>query len=382
MAVDKVYVLGVGMTKFGKRPNSSVEEMGVEAVREAIADAGVEPRQIQAVYCGHVWQGMSAGQRIMARLGILGMHVTNVENACASGSSAFREAYFAVALGRYDVCLVIGVEKLTGKFIGAIAPEGEDLESQLGLTFPALYALRARRYMDTYGLLPEHLASIAVKNRKNAYYNDKSSHGELVTVDQVLGSRMIASPLHLYDCNPVSDGAAAALIVSEKLVKRAGGHPVEVIGSGLCSGKFEPGFIDMTWEDITWRAAREAYEGAACGPEDVDFAEVHDCFTIAEILRIEGLGLCPRGRMVSWIEEGITEIGGRRPVNPSGGLLGKGHPLGATGVAQIREIVLQLRGDAGVRQVQEARVGLAHTRGGSVAGTEGAACAVHILRII
>lgn len=376
----RAYVLGVGMTKFGKRPDASTEEMGAEAVREATADAGIDPRQIEAVYCGHVWQGMAAGQRIMARFGLSGMPVTNVENACASGSCALREAYLAVAADRYDVCLAIGVEKLTGKFAGAITPDGEDLEAELGLTFPALYALRARRYMDSYGLQPEHLARIAIKNRRNAYYNDKSSHGELVTVEKVLSSRVIASPLRLYDCNPVSDGAAAAIVVSEKVVRRVGGRPVEIAGSGLSSGNFEPGFIDMTWEDMTWRAAQQAYAAAGCGPEEVDFAEVHDCFTIAEVLRVEGLALCPRGGMVSWIEEGATEIGGRKPINPSGGLLGKGHPLGATGVAQVREVVLQLRGNAGVRQIEGARVGATHTRGGSVAGTEGAACAVHILR--
>lgn len=368
------------MSKFAKRPEVTIETMGVEAIREAVDDAQIDPKQIQAVYCGHTWQGMSAGQRVMAAFGFSGIPVTNLENACASGSCAIREAFFSVKSDRYDICLALGVEKLTGKFSGAITPAVEDLEASLGLTFPSLYALRAHRYMETYGLTSKQLAKIAVTNRKNAYYNNKSSFGQLINIEDVLNSRMVCSPLHLYDCNPTSDGAAAAIVVSEKIAKRIGGKPLEIVGSGLTSGKFEPGFIDMTFEDMTWRAAEEAYKMAGLGPNEIDFAEVHDCFTIAEILRTEGLGLCKRGEMVRWIEEGVNEITGKKPINPSGGLLGKGHPLGATGVAQIYELVRQLRGEAGQRQIKGAKVGLAHTRGGSVTGTEGGACVVTILK--
>lgn len=378
--MGKAYVLGVGMTKFGKRPEATIEEMGVEAIREAINDAQINPRQIQAVYCGHAYQGVSVGQRIIVAFGFSGIPVNNLENVCASGSSAFQEAYFAVLADRYDICLVIGVEKLSTRTGGPLAPGFDDLEDSLGLTFGALYALRARCYIETYGLTSQQLAKIAVTNRKNGYYNDKSTHGGLITVEEVLESPMVCDPLHLYDCNPSTDGAAAAIIVNEKIAKRIGGRPIEVVAGSLTSGKFEPGFIDMTFEDITWRAAQEAYRLAGFGPDEIDFAEVHDCFTIAEILRVEGLGFCKRGEMVRWIEEGIHEINGRKPINPSGGLLGKGHPLGATGVAQIRELVLQLRGEAGVRQIKDAKVGLAHNRGGSVTGTEGAACTVTILR--
>ena len=378
--MGKAYVLGVGMTRFGQRPETPMEEMGIEALREALDDAGIEPRQIEAVYCGHRHQGGYPGQRVMAAFGFSGVPVINLENACASGACAVRESFFAVQAGRYDVCLALGVEKMVGKVVWPLAPPPEDLESSLGITFPALYALRARCYMESYGLSPEQLAKIAVTNRKNAYYNEKSSLGELISVEDVLNSRMVASPLHLYDCNPNTDGAAAAIVVSEKMAKRVGGRPVEIVASSLTSGKFESGFIDMTFEEMTWRAAKEAYQMAGIGPENIDFAEVHDCFTIAEVLRVEGLGLCKRGEMVRWIEEGVNEISGSMPINPSGGLLGKGHPLGATGVAQIREIVLQLRGEAGVRQIEDARIGLAHTRGGSVSGTEGAACSVIIIR--
>ena len=377
--MGKAYVLGVGMTRFGKRPEIPVEQMGVEALREALNDARMNVKQIEAVYCGHSYQGLSMGQRVMVAFGWCGMPITNLENVCASGSCAVREAFFAVQAGRHDICLALGVEKLSTRS-GPLTPGAEDLEDSLGLTYGALYAMRARRYMETYGLTSRQLAKITVTNRKNGYYNEKSSHGELITVEDVLNSRMVSNPLHLYDCNPNTDGAAAAIVVSEKVARQIGGEPIEIVVSTLTSGKFEPRFIDMTFEDITSRAAQEAYEKAGIGPDGIDFAEVHDCFTIAEILRVEGLGLCKRGEMVRWIEEGVNEIGGRKPINPSGGLLGKGHPLGATGVAQIREVVLQLRGKAGVRQIQGARVGLAHNRGGSVTGTEGAACTVTILR--
>ncbi|MFC1798292.1 thiolase family protein [Thermodesulfobacteriota bacterium] len=376
----EAYVMGVGMTTFGKRPDTPMEKMGIEAVGEALTDAGLDIKQIEAVWCGHCWQGSGAGQRIMAAYGYSGIPVTNVENICASGSTAFREAYFAVATGRYEICLALGVEKMTGKFKGAITPDEEDLEGILGLTFPAVYALRAQRYMHEYGLTSGDLAKISVINHLNALDNEKTTFGEEITVDDVLNSPLISSPLHRYDCNPVSDGAAAAIVVSETVLKRINGRPVEIVASALTSGNFEPGFIDMTFEEMTHRAALEAYQQADIGPEDVDFAEVHDCFTIAEVLRVEGLGLCERGGMVHMIRDGDIEIGGKKPINASGGLLGKGHPLGATGVAQIYELTKQLRNEAGKRQITNAHIGLAHCRGGLITGTEGAACAVTILK--
>lgn len=378
----KAYVLGVGMTKFGKRPETPMEQMGVEAIRQALSDADIDIRKIEAVYCGHSSQGAGAGQRIMATYGFSGLPVTNIENICASGSCAFREAYHAVASGRYEICMAVGVEKMTSKFRGALTPEEDDLEAELGMTFPSIYALRARRYMYEYGLTSEDLAKISVINHRNALYNDNAMFGQNITVADVLNSPMICSPLHLYDCNPVSDGASAAIVVSYKVAKRLGGKPVEIVASALTSGKFEPGFIDMTFEEMTHRAALQTYEIAGLGPEDIDCAEIHDCFTIAEVLRVEGLGLCERGGMVRMIRDGDIEITGKKPINPSGGLLGKGHPLGATGVAQIYENVKQLRGEAGKRQVQGARVGLAHCRGGIITGTEGAACAVTLLRAV
>jgi acetyl-CoA acetyltransferase len=235
--------------------------------------------------------------------------------------------------------------------------------------------------MWEFGLKQEHLAKISVINKKNAYYNEKASYGELITIDTVLNSVMVADPLHLYDCNTNADGAAAAVIVSEKIAKRIGGKPVEIVASSLRSGKLPDRFIDITFEDVTHRAAQDAYDQAGVGPEDIDFAEVHDCFTIAEILRVEGLGLCERGGMIKWIEEGTIEITRKKPINPSGGLLGKGHPIGPTGIAQIYEQCKQLRGQAGKRQIPGARVGLAMNRDGAIAGIEANACTVHILRV-
>jgi acetyl-CoA acetyltransferase len=377
--MGKAYVLGISMTKFHRDPTVRIEKMASVAIREAVAEAGIDWRDIQEVYCGNVYGGAGAGQKVMAEIGVTGLPVTNIENCCSSASNAFREVYWAVALGRIDIGLAVGVENLTAVLKGPIVDE-DDLEGTLGNHFPAIYAQRARRYMWTYGLRPEQLAKIAVINKRNGYHNEKAAYGELIDIDTVLNSPMVADPLHLYDSNTNSNGAAAAVIVNEKVAKRIGGKPVRIAGSSLKSGKLAERFIDMTFEDVTWRTAQDAYEQAGCGPEDIDFAEVHDCFTIAEILRVEGLGLCPRGGMIQWIEDGTIELTGKKPINPSGGLLAKGHPIGATGIAQIYELCKQLRGQAGKRQIPHARTGLAMNRGGAIAGLEANACTVHILR--
>lgn len=377
--MSKAYVAGIAMTKFTRNPALRIEKMGSQVVWEAVEEAGINLTDIQEVYCGNVYNGAGVGQKVMAEVGHIGMPITNIENQCSSASNAFREVYFGVTLGRIDIGLAVGVENLTSVLKGPIVDEG-DLEGAMGNSFAALYAQRARRYMYEYGLKPEHLAKISVINKRNAYYNEKASYGELIDIDKVLNSRMVADPLHLYDCNTNADGAAAAVIVSEKIAKQIGGKPVEIVASCLKSGKLPERFIDMTFEDVTQRTAEDAYNQAGCGPEDIDFAEVHDCFTIAEILRVEGLGLCERGGMIKWIQEGTIEITGKKPINPSGGLLGKGHPIGATGIAQIYELCKQLRGKAGKRQIRGARIGLAMNRGGAVAGIEANACTVHILR--
>jgi acetyl-CoA acetyltransferase len=377
---DEVYVLGVGMTRFGKHPDRDAADLGTEAVRLAIADAGIDPREVEAAYCGHVYQGMVTGQRVLARVGLAGIPLANVENACSSGATAIREASLAIRAGEHDVVLAFGTEHLTSRFQGALTPDPTDVEAAVGLTMPGIYAMRARRYLEEFGATREQLALISVKNRRNAARNPLAHFRDPVSVEQVLGSRMIADPLRLLDCSPVSDGAAAAVLASAAARRRLGdGRAVRLAASALRTGEVEAEPSSMTFEPLTRATAVDAYERAGIGPEDVDLAEVHDCFTIAEALRVEGLGLFEPGGYLAAVERGEADIGGRLPVNPSGGLLGKGHPLGATGVAQVVEIVRQLRGEAGERQVEGAKVGLAHCRGGKAAGVEGAACTVQVL---
>jgi benzoylsuccinyl-CoA thiolase BbsB subunit len=341
------------MTPFGKHPNRTSTDLGAEAVLAALRDSGIDPRRIGAAYCGTVFEGMSIGQRVLAHVGLVGFPITNVENACASGSTAVREASLAVRAGEHEVVLALGVEHPTSTFNGALTPGESDLETSVGLTMPGIYALRAQRYMEEYGATREELAQVSVKNRRHAAANPYAYFREAVTTEQVLASRPIADPLVLLECSPATDGAAAALIVSES-VAREFPNRVELAASTLRSGEVESVDADMSFETLTQQTAGEAYERAGIGPDDIDVAEVHDCFSIAEALRVEGAGLFPRGEYLTALARGEASIGGRLPINPSGGLLGKGHPLGATGVAQVVEIVRQLRGEAGDRQVSGA----------------------------
>jgi acetyl-CoA acetyltransferase len=374
-----VSIIGVGMVPFGKFPDKSLADIGWPAVKLAIADAGIDPRQINAAYCGTSLGGMMAGQRILGSLGLTGIPITNVENACSSSSSAMHQAVMSVASGAYDLVAIIGVEKLT-KFGGGTLPlEAEDWEVSQGMVMPALYAMRAQRYMHDFGLTARQLAMVPVKNRRNGAHNPDAQMRSEVTVDEVLASRPIADPFTLLQCCPTGDGAAAIIICSSSIAHRFRKDPISVRASDLCSGIFMAGFRDMTSPEITVRGAAEAYEDAGLGPDDIDVAEVHDAFSIAELIYYEAFGFCKRGEAGRMIEAGETEIGGRIAVNPSGGLLAKGHPIGATGAAQIVEIVRQLRGEAGARQVGDAKVGLAHATGGGISGFDHGACSIHIL---
>jgi acetyl-CoA acetyltransferase len=368
------------MTQFGKHPDRDAADLGAEALHGAVTDAGIDPRLIEAAYCGHVFQGMVTGQRILAQVGLAGLPLTNVENACSSGATAIRDASLAIRAGEHDVVVAIGTEHLTNRFRGALTPDPSDPEAAVGATMPSVYAMRARRYMEEFGMTREQLARIAVKNKMNAAHNPLAQFRKEITIDDVLESRPIADPLNLFDCSPVTDGAAAAILVSDRVLRSHGnGRAVKLAASALRSGSVDVEPTSMTFEPLTANTAADAYERAGIGPEDVDFAEVHDCFTIAEVLRVEGLGLFRQGEYPEAVSRGEADIGGRLPINPSGGLLGKGHPLGGTGVAQVVELVKQLRGEAGERQIQDARVGLAHCRGGKAVGIEGAACTVQIL---
>jgi len=375
-----VYVLGVGMTQFGKHPDKTAADLGAASLREAIADAGIDGRMVDAAYCGHVFQGMVTGQRILAQVGLAGIPLSNVENACSSGATAIREASLAIRAGEHDVVAAIGTEHLTNRFAGALTPDESDPEAAVGATMPGVYAMRARRYMEEFGMTREQLAMVAVKNKLNASMNPLAHFRKRITVDDVLASRPIADPLNLLDCSPVTDGSATAILVSEQVADRLGkGRAIRLAASTLRTGTVDVKPTSMTFEPLTRDTATDAFEKSGIGPDEVDFAEVHDCFSIAEILRVEGLGLFAQGEYPGAVERGEASLGGRLPINPSGGLLGKGHPLGGTGVAQVVEVVRQLRGEAGDRQIADARVGLAHCRGGKAVGIEGAACTVQIL---
>jgi benzoylsuccinyl-CoA thiolase BbsB subunit len=375
-----VSVIGVGMIPFGKYPDTNIADLGWPAVKAAIKDANIEPKRIEAVYSGTARGGAMVGQRIMGRIGLAGIPIVNVENACSSSSGALAQAALAIQAGAYDMALVIGVEKLT-KFGGGTLPlDEDDWEVHLGLSMPALYAMRAQRYMHDYGVSAEKIAGISVKNRKNGTRNPDAQMRKEVTVAEVLASRMIADPFTLLQCCPTGDGAAAIILSSDKVARQYRSDPISMRGSHLTSGKFMAGFRDMTSPEITVRGAKEIFEETGLGPEDIDVAEVHDAFSIAELLYYEAFGFCPRGESVGLLESGATQIGGRIPINPSGGLLAKGHPVGATGAAQVVEIVRQLRGEAGLRQVEGAMVGMTHATGGGISGFDHGACSIHIFQ--
>ena len=373
-----VSVIGAGMVRFAKQPASTLAEIAWPAVKQAIDDSGVAKSDIEAAWCGTALGGMMSGQRILKAIGLTGLPIVNVENACSSSSSAFREAWVAVAAGLYDIALVIGVEKLT-KFGGGTLPlETEDFEVAHGMVMPALYGMRAKRYMHDFGLTREQLANVAVKAHDHGALNEDAQYRNRITVDEVMAARPIADPFTLLHCCPSGDGAAALVIAADSVAARYTARPVRVLASELASGKYLTGFRDMTTPEITVRGAGEAYEMAGLGPGDIDVAEVHDAFTIAELLYYEALGFCERGDAARLLENGETSLGGRIPVNPSGGLLSKGHPIGATGAAQMVEIVRQLRGECGTRQVEGAKVGLTHCTGGGISGFDHGACSIHI----
>lgn len=375
---NAAYISGVAMTRFGKQPERTIEQLGREAMLKALKDAGIERRDVDEVFCGSLFGGTLIGQRILRDIGMTRIPITNVENACSSSTTAMREACAAVAVGRAETVLVIGIDQLTRLGGGAIPLEKTDIEVNLGFMMPALYAMRARRYMHETGATPRHLAMVASKAHDAGALNPYAQFQNRVTPEEVLASRMIADPLTLQMCCPTGDGASAAVVTTEKRA-RARGKPVRVKASVLQSGLYKTGFRDMATSELTIRTSKLAYEAAGIGPEDVDLAEIHDAFTIAEMMYYEALGFCGKGGALGMVERGDTRIGGKKPVNPSGGLLCRGHPVGATGVAQICEGVWQLRGEAGKHQVEGAKVALTHCTGGGISGLDHGACAVHIL---
>lgn len=381
----QVSILGIGSTAFGRHIGTPIEALAVQAAARALADADVARTEIGALYLGNFISGPLNGQEVLAgmvadRLGLPNIPCTKVEGACASGGIAFRHAALAIASGQCDVALVVGAETMThasGAEVTAALNCAMDNRSDgaSGLTFPGLFGMAWRIHASRYGTTRRQVSAVVRKNKSNGTRNPLAQMGAELTDDIIEQSPMICDPLKLYDCCPVSDGAAALLLVARDRAKGARRMPVDVLASVQTRGASRiAGHADLCSFDATVSAARKAYEIAGIKPQDVDLVELHDCFSIAEIVDSEDLGLIPRGQGAAWAAEGRTSISGDIPINPSGGLLAKGHPVGATGVAQIHEAVLQLRG-LHTNQVRDAEIAMTHNLGGT-----GIACTVNILR--
>lgn len=379
----EVALIGVGMQKWGELWEKSLRNIFVESALLAIEDAGVD--RIDSIVVGCMSSGLFVGQEHISSLladylGVAPIPATRVETACASGGAAFRTGFIEVASGMSDIVLVGGVEKMTDVggdeatyALGTAADQ--EYEGFNGVTFPGLYAMIARRHMHDFGTTREQLAQVAVKNHENGSKNPLAQFPFRITTEQVMNSVMIADPLRILDCSPITDGAAAAILCPVEIAAKMGKPLIRVIGSGQATDTIAlHDRDDLTALNSTTKAGEIAFKMAGKKPEDIDLAEVHDCFTIAEICITEALGFVERGGGGSFVESGATAVGGKIPVNTSGGLKSKGHPVGATGVAQIYEIVHQLRGEAGERQVENAKVGLTQNMGGS-----GGSAVVHIL---
>jgi acetyl-CoA C-acetyltransferase len=378
-----VAVIGIGMTKWGELWKQSLRDIYVETALLALDDAGVD--RIDSMYIGSMSSGVFVGQEHIASLladylGQLPVPATRVETACASGGLALRLGFMEVASGMSDVVLASGIEKMTDVggdeatyALGTAADQ--EYEGYQGITFPGLYALIARAHMQKYGTTREQLAKVAVKNHHNGSKNPLAQYPFEITVDAVLNSVKVADPLNILDCSPITDGAAAVIICPADMARKMGKPLIKVTGTGHATDTIQLSQRkDITWLEATYQAAKQAYAMADKKPKDIDLVEVHDCFTIAEICVTEALGIAPKGKGGEAVEAGLTAMDGKIPVNASGGLKSKGHPVGATGIAQIYEITKQLRGEAGERQVKGARVGMAQNMGGS-----GGSCVVHIL---
>jgi acetyl-CoA acetyltransferase len=381
--MNNVYITGGAMTRFGRHTGVLAPELAQDAILKAMHDAGVQPRDVQAIYCANVLGGMILGQVIVRDLGFGGIPVYNVENACASGATGVHLARHAMVAGEYETVLVFGIEQLTALGGGTIPLQRNDHKTELyaraGMVLPAVYAMRGTRFMHERGATPADLAAVAVKNRHNGSLNEYAQQRTPASLEEVLASRMIADPLTLLQCCPSQVDGAAAVVLSTR--RPSQGKPVKVLSSVVVSGVRETARDDILDAEITARAARQAYEKAGLGPNDVNVVELHDAFTIAELLYYEALGLAAPGEAVALLHSGATRLGGRVPVNPSGGLLAKGHPLGATGVAQMVEVMWHLQGRAGARQVEGARIGLTQCTGGGIAGVDHAASSVHVLGV-
>ncbi len=380
-AVD---IIGAGMFAFGKHEKTPLVEMGTRAAIEAIKDAGVKPSQINIGYfanmqAGNLTKEFTTGQAVMWGAGVNKVPVYNIENACTSGASATTLAWMSIASGQYDIALVVGAEKLNVPFVPLLNPSMRDINVLQGNVVINGFAQRAVRHMHSFGTTKEQLAMVDVKNRRHASMNPLAMfYKKPVTLEEVLNATMMADPLTKLSCCPNADGAAALVLCASELSSQYTTRPVRIKASVLVSGIFDE-WPDMETFEEDQRASRMAYEMAGLGPEDVSVAECHDAFTICEVMHTENLGFCPIGEGGRFVESGATSLGGKIPMNVSGGLLGKGHPLGATAVAQLVEGVRQLRGECGERQVEGARVFLAECMGAELRG-DAKTCTVNILQ--
>lgn len=411
-----VYVVGVSMTPFGKHMDKTMKSLSADAVNRALEDAGITKKDIQVAVVGNAYQGLVTGQEsirgqvVLRAMGIGGIPVTNVENACCSSATAFQVAWMDISLGLHDVALVLGMEKMymedrekrlklysssadvevVEMLVKAMKEDAErkrkeaeargevpkEKKSKGGSAFMELYATGARMHMDRFGLTQRQLACVSSKNHNNSVNNPYAQYRKPFTVEEVLAAQPIAYPLTLPMCSPVGDGASAIILCSKEYVKKLGARkPVKVLAT-VVGGGMDRGFDDP---DIGERVAKVAYEKAGVGPEDIDVAEFHDATAFGEVVNTEALGFCPRGEGGIFAEEGHSALGGKLPINPSGGLESKGHPVGATGAGQLTELVWQLRGEADGRQVENARIALAENGGGNI-GIEEAAMVITILQ--
>ena len=376
--MSDVYIVGIDMIRFGRYPDRTVVELAADAALLALDDCGLTIHDIQALYSGNIGETMT-GQRTLQLIGQTGIPVVNCTNACATGATAFREAWIAIKAGLYDTVLSVGVEKMAAGMIVKKKVGNEPLPAE-GLigseTMPAVFSAVGLEHARKYGTTLEQFAQVSVKNHHHSTFNPKSMYQKETPLEEVLNAEMIAYPNTKLMCSVNVDGAAAAVLMSERRARASGlmGRAVRVRASALASDAWSPrNQVMQDVNTVSRQAARTAYEMAGLGPQDLNLVELHDCFATAEIVHYENLGLCAEGEGGQLIDSGATALGGRIPVNVSGGLLSKGHPLGATGIANLYEVATHLRGAAGARQVEGARIGMTHVVG------LGSACAVHIL---
>ena len=384
-----ISVIGIGETKFGKLDNYSIRDLINEAGNKAIEDAGIEKEKIEALYFsnfnGSYWSTQShMGALVSETLGLGHIPTLRAEGACASGTLALRQGWMAIALGLYDVVLVGGAEKMTHQTTPIVTTglaSAADLKSEVsnGATFPSLFAMMANRYFHEYGNIRDEMAICAVQNHENACLNPHAQMHKKITIDKVKQGVPVADPLTIYDCSLVSDGSVFLVLAATDVVKsicKTKKRLVEIVGTGHAGDAISiSGKSSLTTLYATINAAKEAYKMAGVKPLDVDFAEVHDCFTITQIINIEDLGFFEKGKGAKGVADGRTARDGIIPINVSGGLKAKGHPIGATGLSMIYEIVTQMRGEAGERQLKNVDIGLTHNLGGS-----GATCCVNIFK--